>query len=126
MTKRRADTGDVTVGPRVAAADTGKPGEPAHFDLQIRSLPLGQALQELARQGGIQILFFSKLAAGLRSPELVGNYTLSAAMDRLLSGSGLSFRILNLQPSLCRTERPSFQSEPMTARHGITPPSSAI
>lgn len=63
--------------------------------LDIKPLPLADALQELARQTGVQVVFFSSIAEGHRSPALSGAYTISAAMRRLLAGSGLVFREIN-------------------------------
>src|ERR1700722_1391355 len=72
------------------------PDEPPRYAVSIRAgLPLDEALQELARQTGLQILFFSKITTGRSAPELSGEYTLAAAMTRLLEGSGLTFRQVN-------------------------------
>ena len=61
-------------------------------ELRIQSQPLDAALQELARQSGFQVVFFSRIAEGRSAPELSGEYTLPAAMSRLLEGSDLTFR----------------------------------
>jgi TonB-dependent siderophore receptor len=58
-------------------------------------LALEEALQELARQAGIQLVFFSNITAGRRAPQLSGKYTLTAALTRLLEGSDLTFRQVN-------------------------------
>lgn len=58
-----------------------------HF--QIASQPLGQALNELARQAGLQLLFSPALVAGKTAPAVSGALTPRQAADRLLSGSGL-------------------------------------
>src|ERR1700761_7302813 len=72
------------------------PDASLRYELSIRAgLALDEALQELARQTGIQVLFFSKITAGRRSPELSGEYTLTAALTRLLEGSDLTFRQVN-------------------------------
>jgi len=71
--------------------------EAPRYVLNIPSLPLDAALQEFARQSGVQILFFSQITAGLHAPGLTGEHTLQAAMAQLLSGSGLSFRVINAQ-----------------------------
>ncbi len=65
------------------------------LDLDIQSQPLDEALQQLARATGVQILFFSQLTRDRRAPQLTGPYTLAAAMEHLLSGSGLQFRFIN-------------------------------
>ena len=71
--------------------------EAPRYVLNIPSLPLDAALQEFARQSGVQILFFSQITTGLHAPSLTGEHTLQAAMTNLLSGSGLSFRVINAQ-----------------------------
>jgi iron complex outermembrane receptor protein len=74
---------------------TEKGAAPENWDLRIVAQPLDEALQEFARQSGVQIIFFSKVAEGVRSPGANGRYTLDEAMKTLLAGSGLSFRIIN-------------------------------
>ena len=69
--------------------------EPAKYDIKIGSQPLGTALQELAKQSGVQIIFFSQITEGLRSPTLEGQFTVSAALERLLAHSRLTFRVIN-------------------------------
>jgi iron complex outermembrane receptor protein len=68
---------------------------PPVYTVHISSQPLDAALQELARQTGLQILFFSRLTDGHRSPALDGMYTLDAAMVVLLSESRLTYRLIN-------------------------------
>ena len=69
--------------------------EPEKYDFKIDSQPLGTALQALAAQSGVQIIFFSQLTEGLRAPPLAGQFTLSAALEFLLAPSRLTFRVLN-------------------------------
>lgn len=69
--------------------------EPATYELKIDSQPLGQALQEFAKQAGIQIIFFSKVTAGHMAPALNGKFTANAALGRLLDDSKLTFREIN-------------------------------
>lgn len=56
----------------------------------IAPKPLDQALNALARQSGIQILFASDIASRLHSRRLRGVFTVKEALARLLSGSGLT------------------------------------
>jgi hypothetical protein len=67
----------------------------AVYTLHIDSQPLDSALQELARQTGLQILFFSDITEGRRSVALNGRYTLETAMATLLSDSNLTYRLIN-------------------------------
>jgi hypothetical protein len=75
---------------------TGAPSsEPVRYDFKIDSQPLGNALQQFAKQSGAQIVFFSRLTEGLQAPALNGSYTISGALEILLSGSHLIFRVIN-------------------------------
>jgi len=78
--------------------------ESVKFYLHIASQPLDAALQEFARQSGIQIVFFSKLTEGHQAPALEGEYTADAAMKALLTDSKLTFRVINSK---------TFQVSPM-------------
>jgi len=69
--------------------------EPAAYTLHIASQPLGSALQEFARQTGVQIIFFSDLTDGQRAPPLEGRYTVEGALNALLADSMLAFRWVN-------------------------------
>ena len=57
--------------------------------LAIAVQPLGQALNELARQAGVQLLFAPELVAGKTAPAIGGVYSLQEGLERLLAGSGL-------------------------------------
>src|ERR1700722_18691594 len=69
--------------------------ELAKYHIKIDSQPLGTALQALAKQSGVQIIFFSQITEGLRAPALEGPFTVSAALELLLAHSGLTFRVIN-------------------------------
>lgn len=65
------------------------------FDLRITAQPLDEALKEFSRQSGMQVIFFSSLTDGLHSPGVRGEYTVAGALEALLAGSGLTFRVIN-------------------------------
>ncbi len=65
------------------------------FQLAISSQPLAAALQELARQSGVQIIFFSKFAEGHEAPAVRGKVTIDDALHRMLGGTHLTYRRLN-------------------------------
>ena len=69
--------------------------EPVKYAINIDSQPLGTALQTLAKQSGVQIIFFSQITEGLRAPALEGRFTLSTALELLLAHSQLTFRVIN-------------------------------
>jgi outer-membrane receptor for ferric coprogen and ferric-rhodotorulic acid len=70
-------------------------GESVEYNLKVDSQPLGAALQELAKQSGVQIIFFSQVTEGLQAPALRGRYTLTAALELLLARSRLNYRVIN-------------------------------
>jgi hypothetical protein len=65
------------------------------YTLHIEAQPLDLALQEFARQTGMQILFYSPLTDGRSSTALDGRYTLDAAIAALLLDSKLTYRMVN-------------------------------
>jgi iron complex outermembrane receptor protein len=77
---------------RLAAAPSS---EPIKYHFKIDSQPLGAALQQFAKQSAVQIIFFSQVTEGLQAPALNGSYTISGALEILLSGSRLIFRVIN-------------------------------
>ena len=81
--------------------------KPVTYTLHIASQPLDSALQEFARQTGIQILFFSYLTDGKRAPAVDGTYTVDVAMNALLADSMLTFRWVNAKTIEIRRLRPS-------------------
>jgi outer-membrane receptor for ferric coprogen and ferric-rhodotorulic acid len=101
-------------------AEVARSEERTKYNLHIPSQSLDAALQEFARQSGIQIVFFSQLTQGLQSPALEGEYTVDGAMDALLSGSNLTFRVINSK-TLQIAERPGAARESKKGQ----PPSAA-
>jgi len=61
----------------------------ATYTIQLPAQPLGHALNELARQAGLQLLVQRDLVEGKQAPAVSGSMTQRQALDRVLSGSGL-------------------------------------
>ena len=102
------------------------PDASPRYGLSIHAgLALDEALQELARQTGIQVVFFSKITAGRSAPELSGEYTLAAALTRLLKGSGLTFRQVNEHTVEVRQAPPRSARLPPKAQQSATPTAAA-
>lgn len=72
--------------PSIAHAQTANP---AVLQLHLAAQPLGQALNELARQSHLELMVQPALVAGKTAPALQGAFTLQQAIDRLLTGTGL-------------------------------------
>jgi outer membrane receptor for ferric coprogen and ferric-rhodotorulic acid len=101
------------------------PDASPRYGLSIRAgLALDEALQELARQTGIQVVFFSKITAGRSAPELSGEYTLTAALTRLLEGSDLTFLQVNEHTVEVRQAPPHSARLPPKAPQSTPTPTS--
>lgn len=61
----------------------------------IPAQPLKAALQELARQANLQLVYETDLAAGLQSSETKGELSVRDALERLLQGTGLRYQFLD-------------------------------
>ncbi|MCW5462976.1 STN domain-containing protein, partial [Pseudomonas aeruginosa] len=59
------------------------------LDMDLPAAPLGQAINALAQQSSVQILFAGDLGAGRQAPALKGRYTPEEALRQLLRDSGL-------------------------------------
>jgi iron complex outermembrane receptor protein len=54
---------------------------------------IGMALNRLAEENGVQMVFLAGLTRNAKTGGLKGDYTLGAALDALLGGTGLSYRL---------------------------------
>jgi len=62
--------------------------QPVRFD--IAAQPLATALDQFARQAGLQLVFAPQLAQGRQAPAVQGAHEVRQALDALLRGSGLA------------------------------------
>lgn len=73
-----------------------------HARFDIPAQPLAGALDQFARQAGLQLVFTPSVAAGRQAPAVQGERDVRQALDTLLQGSGLSGRLadgtLTVQP----------------------------
>lgn len=77
-------------GSAVSAAEQNEvPSAQANFDIPAQ--PLHVALDEFARQSGMQVSAGTELITGQRSHPVSGRYTFSQALSLLLGGSGLQW-----------------------------------
>jgi iron complex outermembrane receptor protein len=97
-----------------AAAQTPAPGQVRN--LSIPAEPLANALNDLAQQSGLQVMFASELVARLRSSEVKGLLTPEEALQRLLSNTGLHFEFVN--PHTITIVGPSQQPSPPEKQPG--------
>jgi outer-membrane receptor for ferric coprogen and ferric-rhodotorulic acid len=122
---RRALFSLLAICTSVHAADVQR--APETFALSIDRQPLDGALQQLARQCDVQVILFSRVTEGLIAPAMRGDYTLAAAIEQLLAGSGLTFRVINPQtvevrPSQAKsTDRSRSPAEPVGRQPDLAP-----
>lgn len=73
--------------------------------IALPALPLDDALVELSRQAGVDILLSSASVGDRRAPSLRGRYTPGQALQLLLADSGLEFESLEGQGYVVRARR---------------------
>ncbi|MET4577438.1 TonB-dependent receptor [Ottowia thiooxydans] len=80
------------------------------ISVSIATQPLGQALNEFARQAGLQLSFPAALVTGRTAPPVSGSFTAQQALDRLLAGSGLEARVNGNEVVVRRMPAPESSS----------------
>lgn len=86
--------------------------------LDIKSQPIATALNEFARQSGLQVLFYSDVAdAGVTAPALYGKFTPGVALSRLLLDTELTYSYVNERT--VAIHRASPISEPSATRDEV-------
>lgn len=107
--------GVLPVSAQPAPSGQSDGGQSMAFDIPAQ--PLTSALHSFAETSGLQVSFPSDMAAGVSSPALNGTYTPEAALQLLLSGTGLTHRFtdpatVTLVPgSAASTVQPSAQRD---------------
>ena len=75
------------------ASQADKSADSHNQRFNIAPQPLYSALNRLAEQSGVQFVYSADMVKGLDSPGVSGNYSLSAALTKLLAGSGLGYQL---------------------------------
>ncbi len=83
---------------------------------RIRSGAVAAALNELADANRLHVLFDARLTQGLRTPGLSGRYSLKEALDRLLAGTNLAYRLSRNRRSVSIVLAQNQSSPPPGAR----------
>ncbi len=90
------------------------------FEISIAAQPLALALQELAEQVDIQIVFFSGATEGLTASPISGSFTRLEALRALLAGTGLRYVFLN-SDAVAVQPVPEAATAPEPAADGVRP-----
>ena len=77
------------------AASAGPADSEVTLSADIGPRPLTEALAAFGRQTGLQVIYVSTIAEALQSRGVPAGITASAALARLLEGTGLRFEFLN-------------------------------
>ncbi|SDP54876.1 iron complex outermembrane recepter protein [Pseudomonas arsenicoxydans] len=75
-----------------SAAEAAGTQQRTPFSFAIAAKPLPQALSDFSRLTGISVVYTDEAPYGLTAPAINGPLSAEQAMQRLLSGSGLTFR----------------------------------
>lgn len=102
------------------AAQSVRGSEARVLQLDLASQPLGDALNQLAKAAGLQIVFYSDAARGVSAPALIGTFDVATALDRLLAGTPLIYEFLNDDTIAVRerTPVPTVDEKTEPARSG--------
>ena len=95
---------------------------PAGLKLDIRSQPISDALNEFARQSGLQVFFLaSDQSKSVVSMPLQGSFNdAQTALARLLTNTGLDYEYLDARTIAIRA------LDPKTVRHGVVENAAAL
>ena len=81
------------LAPSVAlAAEAGSSQSRGQFNFVLAAKPLPQALSDFSRVTGISVVYTDEAPYGLNAPAINGQMSAEQALQRLLTGSGLTFR----------------------------------
>src|SRR5437762_10741533 len=78
----------ISAAQHAAAAMTRRP-------TNIPAQPLGSALEALAKERDLQVIYRSDLVGSVQSAGAVGVFTPQEALGKILAGTGLTYRYLN-------------------------------
>jgi hypothetical protein len=104
-------------------ATAQRSGTIGSYHFSIPAEPLGDALNELAQQSGLQVLFPSQLVAQFSGPEVKGSLTAENALNRLLAHTGLRFEFVNSHTItiIGADQAAPTPSRPTVSRDGANP-----
>ncbi|MBL8268521.1 TonB-dependent siderophore receptor [Steroidobacter sp.] len=90
-----------------APVASAQQGQQQPIALTIEAAPVGDALNELARLTGLQIMLFADVSQGITTTKLTGTYTPTAALDKLLQGTGLRYEFISANSVAVRVAQQS-------------------
>ncbi len=76
-----------------ATTDAARAQQATSISISVPGGNLSTALNALAAQAKLQIVYDAAITRGLRTPGVFGNLPVDAALSQLLSGTGISYRV---------------------------------
>src|SRR5262245_59557403 len=73
------------------AAVAGDATKTTPTEFNITASALADALSKFGAQSGLQVLYPLELVRGMKAPALTGKYSVDAALQKLLKGTGLQW-----------------------------------
>lgn len=112
--------------PALAQPTTANQVDRGLVTFNLPAQQLTSALHAFAEATGLQVSFPSGLASGQTSPEVAGVYAPEAALDKLLAGTGLTYRFIDartitLLQAPAATPPPPRTPEPVSSSPAETP-----
>nr|WP_295110734.1 TonB-dependent receptor [uncultured Caulobacter sp.] len=106
----------LTAGVALAALWTGVAAAQSRpVRVQMPTQPMDRAIEQLAKQSGVDILFTADSVKGLQAPGLSGEYDAETALRRLVQGSPLVVTHDSAGALIVRRRRPSDAPETTSA-----------
>ena len=92
-----------------------------HYSIAAQSL--NNALVKFAIESNLALVFTANMVRGLRSKALFGEMTSKAALEKLLHGSGYSYRFVDLKTVtlMAKAEVKSAESKQLIAKQIVVP-----
>jgi len=106
--------------PQAHAQNSAPTSAGTPLSVHLVAQPLGQALNELARQANWQLTFAARLVAGKQAPAVSGQMAARQALDRLLAGSGLAATVEG-NAVVIKAAPPAPASSPSSSSDSVLP-----
>jgi len=89
----KATASAIAISTALVAQNAAAQSSPIRFEIEAK--PVTLALQEFAEQSGYQMAFLAEAAAGVTAHSVSGALAPEVALQRLLDGTGLEFRVID-------------------------------
>jgi iron complex outermembrane recepter protein len=110
----------MTLSSVVVAQQAPPPAFVQNVSLNIPSQPIASAIRELGQQSGLTIVIESQLGRNVKSPALVGSYTIAEALQRILP-KALHTEYLDQKTVAVMASQPTAANLPALVRMASVP-----